>query len=89
METLCRLQNHITENVQLYEIHNILKLSLLQDVYLETIIAAPHFSIAIFYFKHALKIQIKAKSVLLLVIRQLALGYLNSYLLIMAADKVF
>ena len=39
-------------------IQNILKLPLLQDVYLETIVWAPHFSITIFYFKHTLKVKL-------------------------------
>ena len=39
-------------------IQNILKLPLLQDVYLETIVWVPHFSITIFYFKHTLKFKL-------------------------------
>lgn len=67
----------LQESLQTLWIQNILKLSLLQDVYLETIIWVPHFSIASFYFKHTPKIQIRAKRVLLLVMKHLAFRILK------------
>lgn len=77
------------ESVQTCWIQNILKLSLLQDVYLETEVCVPHFPIAIFYFKHTPKFQMRAKRVLLLVMKHLAFGYLDSYPLIMPLVNIF